>query len=82
MIDLSLSDWAVAWYRRYAVWSHLLRIMPFAVAGILCGYFIMGRIDDRQLQPLIGAVTLLMLGLQVWRSRRRADSDERLPTWS
>jgi uncharacterized membrane protein YfcA len=70
---------AVAWYRRQAVWSHLIRIMPFAVVGIVCGHAIMGRIDDRQLQPVIGAVILAMLGLQAWRSRR-PDSDTRLPT--
>ncbi|MDD5704458.1 MAG: sulfite exporter TauE/SafE family protein [Kiritimatiellae bacterium] len=70
---------AVAWYRRHAVWGHLFRVIPFAVAGILIGYVVMGRITDRQLQPAIGAIILIMLALHVWRSRRPG-LDERLPT--
>lgn len=69
---------AVAWYRRQAAWHHLVRIIPFAAIGIVCGHAIMGRIDDRHLQPVIGAVILSMLGLQVWRARR-SGSAARMP---
>lgn len=67
---------AVAWYRRHAEWRHLLRIMPFAVAGIVIGFLVMGRITDRQLQPVIGATILAMLGLQAWRAGRRGAGDK------
>lgn len=58
---------AVIWYRRSAVWGHLLRLFPWAVAGIVIGFFALGRIDDRSLRPIIGAVVILMLGIGLWR---------------
>ena len=29
---------ALAYYRRHAVWRHVLRLLPWAVAGILIGH--------------------------------------------
>jgi len=58
---------AVTWYRRHAVWRHLLRLFPWAVVGIVIGFFALGRIDDRLLRPVIGAVVIIMLGLGAWR---------------
>ena len=58
---------AVTWYRRHAVWRHLLRLFPWAVAGIVIGFFALGRIQDRQLRPVIGAVVIVMLGIGTWR---------------
>ena len=60
---------AVIYYRRKAVWPHLIRLIPWAAVGIACGYLIMGRIDDQQLKPVIGAITLIMLGVSFWRDR-------------
>src|SRR5688500_11189295 len=60
---------AVTAYRRHAVWSHLLRLFPWAVTGIVLGYLAMGRIDDRQVAILVGAILLALVGLQWWRTR-------------
>lgn len=68
---LILADvFAVAIYRRHAQWAYLLRIAPWTVVGILLGYLWMGRIDDRQLQPIIGVIVLLLLALNAWRRHR------------
>ena len=67
---------AVTWYRRHAVWRHLLRLFPWAVAGIVVGFFALGKIQDRQLRPVIGAVVIVMLGIGAWRdlaTRGRAE---------
>jgi uncharacterized membrane protein YfcA len=61
---------AVTAYRRHAVWSHLLRLFPWAVTGIVVGYLALGRIDDRQVALLVGAILLALVGLQWWRTRR------------
>jgi hypothetical protein len=45
---------AVVYYRRHAVWRHLLRLLPPALAGILVGYWLLGRIESDELGPIIG----------------------------
>jgi uncharacterized protein len=69
---LILGDvFAVAWYRRHAVWKYLLKLFPFAAAGIVIGYFAMGRITDAQFRPIIGGITLFMLAANFWRTATR-----------
>ncbi len=58
---------AVAYYRRHARWSHLLRLLPFGFAGILIGYWLLSVVTDGELRPLIGALILAMLVLSKWR---------------
>jgi uncharacterized protein len=65
---------AVAYYHRHAVWPHLFRLMPWAAAGIVIGYLIMGRISDAQLKPVIGVIVLVMLGLNYVRDRINGDN--------
>ncbi len=60
---------AVCYYKRHAVWRHLIRIMPYTAIGIVIGYLALGRISDSQLQPVIGAVVLLMLTVSFWRDK-------------
>lgn len=60
---------AVASYRRHAVWWHLWRLFPFAAAGIIAGYFAMGRFNDAQVSHLIGAILVTLVLLQLWRRR-------------
>lgn len=69
---------AVSVYRRHAVWGHVWRLFPWTMLGLVAGYLLMGRIDDRQLQPVIGVIVLVMLGLNHWR-QSRADADTRVP---
>jgi uncharacterized protein len=70
LILLIFADvFAVAYYKRHAVWHHLLRIMPYTAVGIVIGYFALGRVSDSQLQPAIGAIVLIMLVLGYWRDK-------------
>ena len=69
---------AVVYYRRKAVWSHLVRLVPWAAFGIVVGWLIMDRISDAQLQPVIGAIVLTLLGVNAWRRHRR-DADAAIP---
>ncbi len=64
---------AVAYYRRHAVWSHLLRIMPWTALGVVLGYFALERINDEQLKPIIGVIVLAMLAANFWRNSRLKD---------
>ena len=68
---LVLADlFAAGYYRRHAQWNHIVRLLPAAFAGIIAGYFGLKVINDDQLQPVIGAVVLVMLGINYWRSRK------------
>jgi uncharacterized membrane protein YfcA len=58
---------AVLSYRHHARWSHLLRLMPWTAAGVLVGYFAMGRIDDRQARVMTGCIILVLAALHVFR---------------
>jgi len=66
---------AISTYRRDASWSHLLRLFPWAAAGVVLGYFALGRVDDIQMRHLIGVILLGLVVFQYIRSRRPVDSD-------
>jgi uncharacterized membrane protein YfcA len=68
---LVLGDvFAVAWYRRHAVWTHLLRLLPLAAAGVVLGFLALGRISDRALRYLISGLVLALQVFSLWRGRR------------
>jgi uncharacterized protein len=72
---------AVTTYRHDASWPHLLRLFPWAAAGIVAGYFALGRVDDWQMRHLIGIILLFLVVFQYVRSRRTAllDSEAQPP---
>jgi uncharacterized protein len=70
---LILADlFAVTYHRHHAKWRHVLRLLPPAFVGIVAGYFGLGVVSDRQLKPIISGIVLVMLGLNYWRTRTRA----------
>lgn len=70
---------AIIYHRRNAEWRYMPHLLPAAVAGIITGYFILGVVDERQLRPIIGGITLLMLGVNYWRERDRTE-ETKIPT--
>lgn len=61
---------AVLSYRRQASWPHLLRLFPWAAAGIVFGFLVMGRIDSATTQRLIGAILVIIVFVHFWRRMR------------
>ncbi len=55
---------AVTYYRRHGEWKHLMRLLPWAVAGIGIGFWVLDMIDSESLKPLIGGIVLVMLGIR------------------
>ena len=68
---------AISVYRRKAVWSHLATLFPWAAAGVGLGYAALGRVDDRQVAHLIGAILVLLTIVHV--ARRAFDSKRGRP---
>jgi uncharacterized protein len=64
---------AVMYYKRHAVWPHLIRLIPWAMVGIILGSLVMNKITDRQLRPIIGLIVLTMLILNYWRNSRQKE---------
>jgi hypothetical protein len=61
---------AVLNYRRHTQWTHLWKLFPWTAAGVLAGYFAMGRINDRQAAKLIGLIVFGLVILHLWRRRQ------------
>lgn len=72
---------AVAYYRRHVVWRHLIRLFPWAVAGILIGYSILARVNSEQLKPIIGGIILTLLVADFWRKRIEAGRETVPEKW-
>jgi hypothetical protein len=64
---ITADAFAVIFWRRHGSWKHLVRLLPWAVAGIVAGYFAMGRIDDQQMRYVMGAIVIVMLGVHAYR---------------
>ena len=58
-------------YRQHAQWRQLWRLLPWTVAGVVSGWFVLGRVDDHAAGRLVGALLLAMIGLHFWLRRRR-----------
>jgi uncharacterized protein len=68
---LSVGDVAgVALYRRHAEWLHVLRLLPWAVAGIVVGVVVGDNVSDRAFTFIIGATVLGGLVLMIINERR------------
>ena len=66
----------VAIYRKHAEWPLLWKLFPWVAAGVVGGYFALGRISNEQAARIIGGILLAMVGLHLWRQRQA----EKLPS--
>jgi len=64
---ITADAFAVIFWRRHGSWKHLVRLLPWAVAGIVAGFFAMGRINDQQMRYVMGGIVIVMLGVHVYR---------------
>ena len=55
-------------YWKHAKWAHIRRLFPWTAAGVVLGYFALGRVDEQQARGLIGGI---VLGLVVMHFVRR-----------
>ena len=44
-----------------------MRLLPWAVIGIVAGFLALGRINDQQMRYVLGAIVIAMLGVHVYR---------------
>lgn len=58
---------AVSYYNRHANWKYVLKLIPWAVAGILIATFVGRQIDDVQFRQMIAVIVLLGIGLMIFQ---------------
>jgi len=62
---------AVRYYNRHAEWKYVLKLLPWALAGILIALIVGENIDDQHFQILIVVVVLVGIALMVYQDLRR-----------
>jgi uncharacterized protein len=72
---------AVVLYRRHASWAHIWRLVPWAAAGVIAGYFALGRMNDHQARVVIGAIVVALSALHVIRRSRSASAEPVHAPW-
>lgn len=71
---------AVAYYRKKVIWKHLINLMPWALLGVIGGYFVLLQVDNNQLKLLLGALICVLILLQVLRDAMGARFDSKFPS--
>jgi len=69
---LMMADlFGVAYYRRHANWNHLIKVLPWAVIGLLLALWIGEIVNDEQFKNLIAILVFFSIGLMVWQDKRK-----------
>src|SRR5579859_46075 len=72
----------VAFFRKHASWPHLWKLCPWVAVGVGVGYLALDHISNLQVQRMIGAILLAMVGLSLWRQLRGEQANSAVPhTW-
>ena len=61
---------AVTWYNRHAQWKHIIRLLPWAFAGIILATLIGKSISDQTFNRLLAALVIGGIAILVWRDIR------------
>ncbi|MEQ9822867.1 MAG: sulfite exporter TauE/SafE family protein [Puniceicoccaceae bacterium] len=67
---------AVAVYHSHTQWTHLWRLLPWTLLGVVAGAFVFQNMDDALLTRVIGAILLLMVALTPLRKYFQQHPDE------
>jgi uncharacterized protein len=57
----------VIYYHRHAQWKHLLRALPWALAGLILALWVGNQVNDDQFKRLIAIVVFVSVGLMLWK---------------
>lgn len=73
---------AYAIYRKNLEWRRVGRLLPWALAGLVLGWLVLGRVSDHGAARLIGGIIAVMLALQLWRRWKNPDeAATHAPVW-
>jgi uncharacterized protein len=61
----------VAYYRRHANWAHLIKVLPWAMVGLLIALWVGELVNDKQFRTLIAIMVFLCIGLMMWQDKQK-----------
>jgi uncharacterized protein len=67
---------AVIYYKQHAVWKHIIRVLPWAAAGIIIALIVGNNINKNQFRILLLTIVWIMLILMLVNDFRRRKGDE------
>lgn len=76
---LTADIFAVIYYRRNAHWRIIFALLPWVLAGLAVGYVILQLVDGDVLRKIIGVIVLVLIVLQLMRTRFGTRFNEMLP---
>ncbi len=62
---------AVIYYNRHAEWKYVLKLLPWALGGILIAMFVGNAINDEQFRRLIAIIVIIGIILMIYQDIRR-----------
>jgi uncharacterized membrane protein YfcA len=76
---------SVSLFRRHAVWAHIIRLFPFAAAGIIAGYFVCKLLlqypnhaySQKLFGVMMGGILLALVVVQLWRKQKTKGHEEK-----
>ena len=69
---LMMADiFGVGYYRRHANWNHLIKVLPWAVVGLLIALWVGELVNDKQFKNLIAILVFLSIGLMLWQDKHK-----------
>ncbi|MCL2832602.1 MAG: sulfite exporter TauE/SafE family protein [Treponema sp.] len=73
---------AVLWYRRSAEWKHILRLLPWAFAGLALALVVERFVPAKGFKFMIGTCFFMGLGVMFWNdmNNRRLGDKAKIPT--
>jgi hypothetical protein len=69
----------VAYYHRSANWKTVLKVIPWAFAGIIAGLLVGKNISSGQFKNLIGVLVILSLVVMIWQELAKPKNGDAFP---
>jgi uncharacterized protein len=62
---------AVIWYNRHAMWHHILRLLPWAMAGIAAGTLVGSSLTETSFNRLLAVIIITGVAILVWQDLKK-----------
>jgi uncharacterized membrane protein YfcA len=71
---LLMADWfGVGYYHRHARWRYLVKLFPWALAGIGIALWVGRVINDAWFKNIMAIMVFLCIGLMLWKDRKKEE---------